>query len=152
MTAELRQTINTLLTEWPHNAFSECTFGERVHEALTAALRAETPSDGGVMVRVDPVYVEQMRGDGLVGPFARIRLVEPEGSEPHLELTTSDTKHRLRAALAALVGVDGREDLEQLEAVMRLTPAPAEDKAVTIDAIHALIATLPTPPRPGEPR
>ena len=47
----------------------------------------------------------------------------------------------LRAALVGLVGVDGRAELEQLEAVMRLMPAPAQDKAATIDAIHALIAT-----------
>lgn len=51
----------------------------------------------------------------------------------------------LRAALVGLVGVDGRVDLEQMEAVMRLLPAPAQDKAATIDAIHALVATLPEP-------
>jgi hypothetical protein len=50
-------------------------------------------------------------------------------------------RDRLRAALVALVGVDGREELGQLEAVMRLTPAPAEDKSAAIDAIHALMAT-----------
>lgn len=52
----------------------------------------------------------------------------------------------LRAALAGLVGVDGHGDLEQMEAVMRVMPAPLEDKAKTIDAIHALLATLPPPP------
>jgi hypothetical protein len=53
---------------------------------------------------------------------------------------------RLRSALVALVGVDGREALEELEAYMRRDAiAPAADKAVSIDAIHALIATLPTP-------
>jgi len=53
-------------------------------------------------------------------------------------------KHdQLRSALAALVGVDGREELEQMEAVMRLMPAPAEDRVASIDAIHALMATLP---------
>lgn len=51
-------------------------------------------------------------------------------------------RDRLRSALAALVGVDGRDELEQMEAFMRLAPAPAEDKAASIDAIHALIATL----------
>jgi hypothetical protein len=48
----------------------------------------------------------------------------------------------VRAALARLVGADGREELEQLEAMMRLMPVPAEDKAASIDAIHVLIATL----------
>lgn len=47
----------------------------------------------------------------------------------------------LRVALVKLVGVDGRAELSEMEAVMRLMPAPAEDKAATIDAIHALIAT-----------
>jgi hypothetical protein len=52
-------------------------------------------------------------------------------------------RDRLRAALVALIGVDGKAELEQMEAVMRLMPAPAEDKAASVDAIHALIATLP---------
>ena len=47
----------------------------------------------------------------------------------------------IRAALVGLVGVTTREELEQLESVMRLMPAPDADKAVTIDAIHALLAT-----------
>jgi len=55
-----------------------------------------------------------------------------------------DERTRLRSALVGLVGVDGREELEQMEAVMRLMPAPAEDKAKTIDAIHALLATSPS--------
>lgn len=52
-------------------------------------------------------------------------------------------RDRLRAALVALIGVDGKAELEQMEAMMRLMPAPAEDKAASVDAIHALIATLP---------
>ena len=50
-------------------------------------------------------------------------------------------RDRLRTALVALVGVDGRAELEQLEITMRLMAAPAEDKAASVDAIHALIAT-----------
>ena len=49
----------------------------------------------------------------------------------------------LRAALVGLIGADGAEELRQIEATMRLLPAPAEDKAVSINAIHALLATLP---------
>jgi hypothetical protein len=51
-------------------------------------------------------------------------------------------RDKLRAALVGLVGVDGSEELGHMEAVMRLMAAPAEDKAATIDAIHALVATL----------
>ncbi len=54
-------------------------------------------------------------------------------------------RDQLRAALVGLVGADGREELDAMEGVMRLLPAPAADKAVTIDAIHALIATLSEP-------
>ena len=49
----------------------------------------------------------------------------------------------LRAALAGLIGADSAEELRQMEVAMRLLPAPAEDKAVSINAIHALLATLP---------
>ncbi len=64
-------------------------------------------------------------------------------SQDHYIAELETQRDRLRAALVGLVGVDGREELGQMEAVMRLMPAPAEDKAATIDAIHALMATLP---------
>jgi hypothetical protein len=51
-------------------------------------------------------------------------------------------RDKLRAALAGLLGASTREELEQLEMGMRLMPAPAEDKAVSIDAIHALLAVV----------
>lgn len=49
----------------------------------------------------------------------------------------------LRAALVGLVGVDGREVLEHMEALMRRIPAPADDRANSIAAIQALLRTLP---------
>lgn len=49
----------------------------------------------------------------------------------------------LRSALVGLVGVDGYDDLRQMEATMRLLPAPDADKAVSINAINALLATMP---------
>lgn len=57
--------------------------------------------------------------------------------------TQPSTAQMLRAALVGLVGVDGRDELEAMELVIRFSPAPAADKAATIDAIHALISTLP---------
>lgn len=53
-----------------------------------------------------------------------------------------EQRDRLRAALVGMVGVDTREELEQIEAAIRLTPAPAQDKANAVDAVHALLATL----------
>jgi len=49
----------------------------------------------------------------------------------------------LRKALAGLIGVETKADLEQMEAAMRFVPAPDADKAVSINAIHALLATMP---------
>ncbi len=49
----------------------------------------------------------------------------------------------LRSALVELVGADGREELEQMEAVLRRATAPAEDITAAINGIHALIKTLP---------
>lgn len=50
----------------------------------------------------------------------------------------------LRPALVGLIGVDGEIELKKMEAAMRLFPAPEADKAVSINAIHALLATLPS--------
>jgi hypothetical protein len=49
----------------------------------------------------------------------------------------------LRNALIGLIGASDKVGLEQMELFMRLTPAPEEDKAVSINAIHALLATMP---------
>jgi hypothetical protein len=49
----------------------------------------------------------------------------------------------LRTALAGLIGADTEAELQQMEAAMRLLPAPEADKAVSINAIHALLATMP---------
>ena len=48
----------------------------------------------------------------------------------------------LRAALVGLIGADSEQELRQMEATMRALPAPEADKAVSINAIHALLATM----------
>lgn len=54
-----------------------------------------------------------------------------------------DDRSMLRRALARLVGVDTVEELRNMETIMRAAPAPAQDKAAAIDAIHALIEVQP---------
>lgn len=61
--------------------------------------------------------------------------------EKHPMRRVEADKAKLRAALVGFVGVDTKEELEQMEAVIRLSVAPAADKVGIIDAIHALIAT-----------
>lgn len=47
----------------------------------------------------------------------------------------------LRAALVGLVGADDKDELRKMDAALRLLPVPESDKAVTINAINALLAT-----------
>ena len=80
----------------------------------------------------------------------------PEGTPPHGSQMLTDhikvcekhpmrqleaDKTKLRKALAGLVGTETREGLEEMEAFMRLAPAPDADKAAAINAIHALLET-----------
>ncbi len=48
----------------------------------------------------------------------------------------------LRDALVGLVGASTAAELDAIEAGMRMAPAPEADKAVAINAIHALRSTL----------
>lgn len=48
----------------------------------------------------------------------------------------------LRSALVGLIGADTEDELRQMESAVRLLPAPDEDKAVSINAIHALLSTM----------
>jgi hypothetical protein len=52
-------------------------------------------------------------------------------------------RDRLRAALVGVVGVSTREECEAMEVAVRSMPACDEDKAVTLNAIHALRDTAP---------
>lgn len=80
----------------------------------------------------------------------------PEGTPPHGTSVLTDhikvcEKHpmrqaeqtikTLRDALVGLVGASDVAELKQMELTMRVLPAPEQDKAVTINAIHALITT-----------
>lgn len=50
----------------------------------------------------------------------------------------------LRSALTGLVGVNSEAELRQMEGIMRSLPIPDTDKTASINAIHALLATIPT--------
>ena len=55
----------------------------------------------------------------------------------------------LRRALAGIVGADSAEELDAMEIAVRVFPAPENDRTVSLNAIHALRATLPSPPNPA---
>lgn len=50
----------------------------------------------------------------------------------------------LRSALVGLIGADTEQELREMEAMMRLLPAPEADKVASINGIRALLATLPS--------
>ncbi len=52
-------------------------------------------------------------------------------------------RDRLRNALARLVGASDPDELKNMETVLRVMPAPDDDKAAMINAIHALLAIPP---------
>jgi len=56
----------------------------------------------------------------------------------------------LRAALEGLIGASEKGELEQVELGIRMIPAPDADKAVSINAIHALLNTMPEIPEETE--
>lgn len=48
----------------------------------------------------------------------------------------------LRSALVGLIGVSSESELREMEVLMRSLPVPDADKAVSINAIHALLSTI----------
>ena len=81
----------------------------------------------------------------------------PEGTPPHgAQILTEHIKvcekHpmrkaeatilKLRKVLSDLIGASTKEELEAMEIAIRTTPAPASDKAVMINAIHALVEAI----------
>ena len=50
---------------------------------------------------------------------------------------------RLRPALIGLIGAETEAELRQMEAAMRALPIQHAYRAVCLNAIHALLATMP---------
>lgn len=80
----------------------------------------------------------------------------PEGTPPHGSQVLTDhikvcEKHplrtaeatitKLRSALSGLIGASTKEELEQMEYGVRVTPGPEADKIAALNAIHALLET-----------
>ena len=83
-----------------------------------------------------------------------LEIVLEFAADPHSDMVFTEAKELieavhdlqetivlLRGALVGLVGSDDKEELEKMEVFLRVSPAPMEDKASTIDAIHAIVKT-----------
>ena len=62
--------------------------------------------------------------------------------EKHPMRKAEATIAMLRDALIGLVGASGKDDLEKMEMLIRVAPAPDADKVGIINAIHALVEML----------
>ena len=61
--------------------------------------------------------------------------------EKHPMRKCESDRDKLRKALTGLIGTDKLEELDKMEAFIRLTPAPEVDKIASINAITALKET-----------
>lgn len=50
----------------------------------------------------------------------------------------------LRSALVGLIGAETETELRQMETILRTLTMSDADRAASINAIHALLATMPT--------
>jgi len=114
----------------------------------TPPVQEMTTTEGQIMY-----CVREMRRHGAESPaiqawadYLEDRIVPAITTERLARQQAERERDQLRSALVGLVGSDGREELDAMEAMMRLMPAPDADKAVTINAIHALIGTLKVTP------
>jgi hypothetical protein len=62
--------------------------------------------------------------------------------EKHPMRKAEETIKKLRSALVGLVGAGAREELEQMEFLLRIAEAPEQDKVAAINAIHVLLDTV----------
>ena len=75
----------------------------------------------------------------------------PEGTPPHGSKVLTDhiaicPKHpmaKLRRALVAMMGVDGKDDLDKMEAFIESNTPDGTDRSAILGAIAALRDTLP---------
>ena len=80
--------------------------------------------------------------------------------EKHPMREVIDQRDKLKSAMAGLIGVSDSAELRSMESIIRLSPAPAADKAAMLDAIHVLLnvteqqtgLTMPQPPGGGDGR
>ena len=138
-----------------------CVRVEKPCSVLGGGCFAWLAREGGVAGRVDVARlvaqahaISSLLSEAGVGPCSLpegVRLLmndRDQLKEKHPamldELETLRAGHaQLRAALVALVGMDTIEELDAMEAFLRVVPGAAQDKATMIDAIHALKAVRP---------
>jgi len=75
-------------------------------------------------------------------PYSFMDAGAPREAAEEIERLQKDAA-LLRAALIGLIGVESKQELQGMELAIRALPVPEADKAISINAIHALLATMP---------
>ena len=97
------------------------------------------------------VYCGQEYPQGTPASGAKILTDHIEKCEKHPMRAVIQQRDLLRSALVGIVGASKPDELKAMEVVIRSLHVPAEDSAVTINAIHALIDTDDGLRKPAEP-
>lgn len=82
------------------------------------------------------VYCGQPYPSGTPASGAEVKVLTD-----HIKQCEKHPMFKLRKALAELVGASTKEELEEMELVLRSTPGVEQDKIVALNAIHALFET-----------
>lgn len=112
-------------------------------EAFTAAIARSLGDEGEWLIWFDMENDMGARGFQVTlhGETRAIKSVADLEWVLARDRNCTDDKALLRNALVGLVGAESRAELEQMEVAARLMPAPDADRAASINAIHALLAT-----------
>ena len=90
-----------------------------------------------------PTGEEMFKFHGYSGPCPKpMKNIESKDEEINLLRAEIGKLQIVRKALVGLVGSDTRAELEAMEVIIRTSNIPEEDRANTINAIHALLSTL----------
>lgn len=82
--------------------------------------------------------MEYPAGTPATGSEVKVLTDHIKVCEKHPMRKAEERIKKLRSALLGLVGVSDRQELAQMEVLIRMTPAPMVDKAPIIDAITVL--------------
>lgn len=118
-----------------------CAFAARDPDDCRFKLHKSPPRAEPERTAVTCVYCGHEYPDGT--PTAKA-----EALTEHVKVCDKHPMKRVRAALAALVGADTREELQAMRDAMFAVTMPAKERADMVDAIDALIDTLPQPEQP----
>lgn len=112
-----------------------------ITEALEQLTLLKTPLAARNVVTC--VYCGHEYSEGTPATKSRLLTGHIKVCEKHPMRAAEESIIQLRDALMGFIGIETTEELDAMELAVRSLPGPDEDKAVAINALHALKATAP---------